>query len=258
MNIRNGIEPWFWALHDAVRHYCIPLALWPRIPTTAPSREIIGGTSFLLRLGGPPFLVTAAHVVTELAKGLQPDRELRIHDRTLSLTGDRVQCNQKRDLALVGLTEDEVSYLQRSGFWVVSPIGWPPPAPREGELVVFGGFQGILRELRSASTVEFGFSSFGATINRTRDGGFACRLDKESYRKIRVASGIPAPLFPDNLAGLSGGPTFVVPDHTNVETLTVQHIGGLVSQGSLLWEDSIDFTFAGLDGIRADGTIMGC
>ena len=117
--------------------------------------------------------------------------------------------NKRLDLATLKLSEKQLKDITSDGevgSCVFKPTDWPPPLPKKGECIAFGGFPGGLRSVRSFDELEFGsWSSGAAEISSVSDFQFACAFDRSYWIKSFGENHMDLNV----LGGMSGGPVLI-------------------------------------------------
>jgi hypothetical protein len=156
-----------------------------------------------LHTGVKVIAVTAEHVYAQYIK----DKErysafsAQVGNATVEPEKYLVARNKELDLATFSLSD---ILLAATGVAIHYPMQWPPEPIAEREVVLFGGFPGVLREERTA-TAEFPFGTFASAVTAASPHNITLHLDLPNVHwplneKQRLS----------DLGGASGGPVFRV------------------------------------------------
>lgn len=188
------------------RDHAVPIIF---APPRSRGGKINGASGCVLRLDSGTFVVTASHVLegyeTRVDRGellnwqvgdlppFDPLPRIAWRDRDI-------------DLVLLRISWDES---QRIGPCIISsPAEWPPAVPREGQLVLVGGYPKALREENSSSG-WIGAGPYSAVFKVTAVGDNCCKCVIERKDLISFDGG-PLPPPGTDMGGLSGGPVLLV------------------------------------------------
>lgn len=183
-------------------------------PTRDRVTHVNNATVTLLRLQGGVFAVTCTHVLHEYQKVQMAEHEalFQIGDVVLDPISQLASKHDALDLATIRLTEEQIKGVTHGGeigSRVVQPVNWPPQPVVEGNVLMFGGFPGVLRERRGYDELSFGtFSAAGIRVAAARDIEIICQLERDYWVKSFGEAGRD-PQHLRNLGGLSGGPAFI-------------------------------------------------
>ncbi|AZO44950.1 hypothetical protein EJ076_29535 [Mesorhizobium sp. M7D.F.Ca.US.005.01.1.1] len=163
------------------------------------------GSVFFLDCGRRPFAVTAGHVFEQFVE----DRKARrVRGCQIANVGfnpeDRLIAWGKElgvDIATFRVTPEEVA---ATGKKVVRGIDgpWPQP-PNIGELVYFGGFPGVERDVIAPDEISLGLHSAMVGLTSFTDYQLCCQFDRNYWVDVR---GLGLPPVGYELGGISGGP----------------------------------------------------
>jgi hypothetical protein len=188
------------------RDHAVPIVFAPPLSVGG---KVNGATGCVLRLDAGTFIVTASHVLAGYEKRLQSGEHLNWQVGNLPPFNPipRIAWRDRdRDIVLLRISEDE---LQRIGPCIISsPAKWPPAIPREGQLVLVGGYPKVLRE-EDSSSGWIGAGPYSAVFKVTTAGDGSCKCMIERKDLISFDGGsLPAP--GTDMGGLSGGPVLLV------------------------------------------------
>jgi hypothetical protein len=174
---------------------------------------IRNGTVTLLRLPDIVVALTCYHVIKEYRSFLSEYKNVvcQIGDILLDPLDQLVDENDKLDLAVIHLTEDQVVEITKGGeigSRLVDGSSWPPQQVKPGEPVMLAGFPGNSRELLKFDELEFRpFCAAGIRVNSVHDEKFSCQFEREYWITSFGEKTNPSHL--KILGGMSGGPAFV-------------------------------------------------
>lgn len=192
------------------------------------NKELVvsSGSASLVRLNGKPYVITCSHVLQGYRKGLAENSGciFQIGDCKLDPIGQLVDENSKLDVAVIGLTEQQVHEVagveSPFGSHFVEPPEWPPATIVEGDFVAFGGFPGDLRKAMSFRELSFGSYSSGASrITSARDTYIICQFERDHWIKHGYEP------EPTTIRGMSGGPAFALRKRPDTGIMTYEFIG---------------------------------
>ena len=169
--------------------------------------EVNSATACVLRLRSGCFVVTAAHVLTGYEERVDSGEELvwqvgRLPFDPLSRVAWR---DESTDTVLLALADEEAS---RVGSSILSPsTGWPPPAPRIGQLLVISGYPKVARVSQSVGSIGSGSVSVILRVTATSDCSVTCQIEQEDLVSFDEN---PVPDVDIDLGGWSGAPALVV------------------------------------------------
>jgi len=188
------------------RDLAVPIIFAPPPKTGG---EINGATGTVLELKGKYFVVTASHVLEGYEKRLQSEEGLNFQVGHLPPFDPLPRIawrDPARDTLLLNLSADEA---RQVGSCIASTsMGWPPPTPEVGQLVLIAGYPKVLRAVEVQGKVKSGPMSAMFRVTETGDGYFICQIEQEEL--ISFSEGLPIPDACMDLGGLSGGPALLV------------------------------------------------
>ncbi len=187
-------------------------AFFGQRPSPKRATKIRNGSISLVEIGNRPYGITCHHVVEEyrLYREQHDDVIFNIGHVELDPVNQLVDTDQKIDIALIELTNDQIIQLTSEGeigSQVYKPAKWPPSQPQKDEFVIFGGFPGSFRVVESFNEIVFySWSSGGSRI----DAGGGTRFISAFERDHWISSfGEKHNLELKDLGGMSGGPAFI-------------------------------------------------
>lgn len=201
--------------------HCVAVVIAPP-PGTGPGR-FNNGTGFVLNFEGSYFLGTANHVVASWL------RRTRDGERVLFQVGaadlppvDRVVWqDETADIAFLRIDPSDVP---RIGIQPYEPVlGWPPPAPKAGNFILFAGYPATTRILPDHESADFGCFSGLVSVTSAHDDHLICQFEREHWISH---DGGPLPPMGVDLGGLSGAPAMLVTD------IAYPLVGVVVEHGS--------------------------
>lgn len=210
--------------------------------------EINNGTITLINLGNGPIGITCHHVIQEYRnrRNLDPTVIFQVGNAEIDPLTQLIDEDARIDLATIRLRDDHVELIAsggRIGSCIFQPKSWPPPPPKEGDYIAFGGFPGRLRTVISFDELEFPSWSSGASrVSSVSDLQFLSAFEREYW----VSSfGEKRHMDLRALGGLSGGPALI-------NRGLYWDLVGIVSQ----YHENYDaIFFASARSVRPDGTI---
>jgi len=171
--------------------------------------------------------VTAGHVYSKylVDRARYRDLECQVGSVRVKLEDYLVDHNQELDLATF-----ELSPILLAGTRMVAhgAGSWPPSRLQEGEIVVLGGYPGLLRE-EQVGRVGTTFLSIMARVAQTSADHSATLVGKEDADSPTGAGKLPTGA---ELGGLSGGPAY----RYHVKPLEYLELVGFIYEASLQYE----------------------
>ena len=225
-------------------------AFFGQRPSKSRPTEVRNGTITLADLGKGPLAITCHHVITAYRERRAALEKVifQIGDIQIDPIDQLIDEDERLDLATIRLTESQVKAITSQGeigSCVFQPKSWPPPLPKEGEYVAFGGFPGTLRSVISFDELSFGSWSSGASqISSVSEFQFASVFEREFWVQ---SFGNKHHMDLNALGGMSGGPAFL-------NRGLYWDLVGIVSHYNETYDTVL---FASVRGIHHDGTIEG-
>lgn len=184
------------------------------------------GTITFVRTDQETLGISCAHVHDGWLrdKAVNPNLVCQIGGITFDPEDRLIDINRRLDLATYKLSDVVVN---GSRSIVHSPRTWPPTDIADGELVILGGWPGILREKATGQT-HFYFASFITRIDQTSADHLAVHLNLAEAHGL---AGLLVPTSPD-LGGSSGGPVFRIRE----EPIVLLELVGVVYQYTAAFE----------------------
>ena len=185
--------------------YSLPI-FWGKSETGISSN----GTAFVLDTGEKIFVVTAAHVYRSY---LEQKKNMGVEFCQLSkINFDMetrlisVPTTKEIDIATFEIGRHEI---ERLGANVLhgSNNSWPPPRPKENNMVVVSGFPGLERLRKDDDCYSFGFYCFNTPVNSISSRHFGCSLDRRFWIDS-LGKGLPPPNY--DMGGISGAPAIAL------------------------------------------------
>ena len=207
-------------------------------------RILHNGTICYMHTGERVIGVTADHVYRQYLKDkalykafgcqfggstVEPEKYLIDHDETIDLATFAVP------EVLIGASGGSIHY----------PLQWPTPALQEREVVLFGGYPGMLRE-EKAVTADFPFQTFGSSVTAVSPDNIKLYLDMPNvYWPFHDTD-----RFNPEIGGISGGPVFRVIERAPIDRL---ELVGFIYE----YSETLDVMFARHASIiKRDGCIQ--
>jgi hypothetical protein len=187
------------------RDHAIPIIF---APPTSITGVVNGATGCILQLGTAAYFVTASHVLAGYERRVQEGEILNWQIGNLPPLDPIARIakrSSENDIVLLRLLSEEVAEVG-SCFRSV-PGRWPPPAPKEGQLVLVAGYPRVLREVDlSRNVIGAGPYSALFKVTNTGPGYFHCQIE---LRDLVSFDGGPLPATDTDFGGLSGGPALL-------------------------------------------------
>jgi hypothetical protein len=187
------------------RDYAVPIIF---APPRSIGGAVNGATGCILQLGTAAYLVTASHVLAGFEQPVQEGEILNWQIGNLPLLDPIARIakrSSENDIVLLRLSSEEVAEIGPCFRSV--PGRWPPPAPREGQLVLVAGYPRVLREVDlSGNMIGAGPYSALFKVSNTGPGYFYCQIEQ---RNLVSFDGRPLPAPDTDFGGLSGGPALL-------------------------------------------------
>lgn len=187
--------------------HAVPLIIAPPISAGG---EVKGATGSILRLPSGAYLLTASHVLAGYERRIREGERLNWQFGKLPPFDPLPRVawrDEKRDVVLLRLTEDDVQSAGRCRIAVPSP--WPPPIPAEGELLLLAGYPAKNREVDGKGWVGAGPFSTLFRVATVGDDYCTCRIE---HQDLVSFNGTPPPPPGADFGGISGGPVFLLRD----------------------------------------------
>jgi len=209
-----------------------------------PATILNNGTICYVNTGTCELGITANHVYQKYLVDLEehgPDAvECQFGGSTISPEKHAVAQSRKRDLATFQIPEVFVTAAFRNPRTQHHPTTWPPARAVTGDVVVYGGYPGVIRVERGA-VADLPFQWI---LGRVSDTGYENIVLEPQFRTSQWLGDQRN----DNPGGMSGGPVFRVLE----ETITRLEIVGFIHEFS--YEEAILARHA--DAVLADGAIV--
>lgn len=181
------------------------------------NRQMHNGTITLVRTPSHVLGITNAHVADGLLADYadEPGRGCQIGGAHLD-PNRLIARHPTMDLATFRLSD---VILAPAGGDPASVPTWPPTAPTEGDVVIYGGYPAMYRQERPGN-VDFMFATFAGKVASASDRNVGMVLEIERSESIS-SSRIPPNA---DLGGWSGGPVFRVIDSNGIEHIELAAI----------------------------------
>jgi hypothetical protein len=187
-------------------------AFFGQRPSRTQMVAVRNGTMTIADLGTGPLGITCQHVIARYREMIEKVEGVVFQVGSLEVNpvDQIIGEDASIDLATIRLTPEQVRAITEEGTigsCVFQPSLWPPPAPKEGEYVAFGGFPGTLRTVASFDELDFRSWSCGASyISSVSEFHFVSKFEREYW-----VNSFGAGDYMDftNFGGLSGGPAFI-------------------------------------------------
>lgn len=185
--------------------HAVPLIIAP--PVSADG-EVKGATGSILRLPSRAYLLTASHVLGGYERRIREGERLNWQFGKLPPFDPLPRIawrDERRDVVLLRLTEDDVQSVGRCRIAVPSP--WPPGVPAEGELLLLAGYPAKNREVDAKGWVGAGPFSTLFRVATVGDDYCTCQI---MHRDLVSFNETPPPPPGTDFGGISGGPVFLL------------------------------------------------
>lgn len=223
-------------------------AFYGQRPSRNRPTQVNNGTIALVDFGSGLVGITCWHILADYRTKQNELSNLifQIGDTELDPVAQLIDENERLDIAVIQLTGDQAAEITlggKIGSTFFRPLTWPPPSPKEGEYVSFGGFPASMRTLVSFDEIEFpSWSSGASTIFSVSEYQFVSAFERAFWVK---SFGAPHHMDLTALGGLSGSPAFI-------NRGLYWDLVGIVSE----YHENYDtMFFASLKSVRPDGTI---
>jgi hypothetical protein len=187
------------------RDHAVPVIFAPPL---SKGGKVNGATAFVLKIGFESFVVTASHVLEAYEMRILKGETLNWQIGKLPPFDPLMRVawrDKEKDIVVLRISvedEENIGRCIRS-----TPLRWPPPVPREGQMVLVAGFPGGLREVDPSGWIGAGPYSALFRVTRTGSGYCKCRLEQKDLVSFCEA---PVPSPGTKIGGVSGGPVFLV------------------------------------------------
>ncbi len=168
------------------------------------------GTAFILDTDVRKFVVTAAHVYRSYLKQKNKNEvdfcqlskiDFNFEDRLIS-----VPKSKEIDIATFEISEDEIELIGANTLRG-SNQSWPPPRPKEGNMVVVSGFPGLERLRKEDDYYSFGYYCFNTPVSTISSRHFGCSFDRKYWKDV-LGRGFPPEKY--YMGGISGAPAIAL------------------------------------------------
>jgi hypothetical protein len=224
------------------RDHAVPIIF---APPRSRGGKVNGASGCVLQLGSGAFIITAAHVLEGYEKRVQTGEVLnwQVGDLPPFDPVPRIAWrNRDMDIVLLRISGDESRGI--GPCIISSPEKWPPVMPREGQLVLVGGYPKALRE-EDASLGSIGAGPYSAVFRVTVAGNGCCKCMIERKDLISFGGG-PLPPPGTDMGGLSGGPVLLV------DKMGYPLVGVVTDRCEMSFAEFEILKFANLAGVRID------
>jgi len=203
------------------------------IPPPAP-HQIESATGCLLKLRDEYFFVTAEHVLDKYQERLGNGESLVWQVGAVRF--DPLPCaawrgsskGRRKDIVFLRLSEREArGACADQARIILVANGWPPSAPKEGELVLLAGYPKRIREVENDTITPGPLSAMLKVTRSVGDGTFKCRYESSDVTSFDPEA-LPLRDLRGNTGGISGGPVFRIEDSSDpfVFVGVISEIGG--------------------------------
>lgn len=196
---------------------CAPF-LWSYKETATGELKIRNGTITYAATGQRELGVSNDHVYNQYLKHRDehPDVEAQFGGSTIYPEQRLINRNKDLDLATFDVPKLFLQSNPASGKVHHRPPGWAPSPLKAGELVIYGGYPGALKEPDTGKIV-WPFQSFTWWATEVTETNIVLHVDFPNL----LWPGHEEEKMNENLGGISGGPVFRVIEHANPDTKKV-------------------------------------
>lgn len=230
---------------------CAPF-FWSSQEPGQPAKIVHNGTITYVATGQRELGITNAHVYNQYEKdrAALSDIEAQFGGSTIYPEQRLIDRNAKLDLAALDVPKLFLDS-NLAGKKHNRPPGWPPTRLKAGELVIYGGYPGALKEPKTGEIV-WPFQSFTWWVSEVTDSNIVLHVDFPNL----LWPGHEEEKFNENLGGISGGPVFRVVETADPATKKIAKVHfelvGIIYEFSAM----VDSAFARhIDNVLADGTL---
>jgi hypothetical protein len=191
---------------------CAPF--WWNIKTDGDERARIlnNGTICYVNTGTKGLGITAFHVLEKYLAHIEKHGAVAIEcqfgSSTISPEKRVIAKTNVLDLATIDVPEVFVTAGNRSLKSQHHPLAWPPKRAQTGDVVLYGGHPGILRE-DNFRTAEFPFQWIVGTVNDVSNRTIVL---EPAFDGLIWVNPEPGKSFNRDFGGMSGGPVFRIVD----------------------------------------------
>lgn len=196
---------------------------WSRASSPIGSAVLHNGTLCVVNTGKKTICVTAGHVYSKYLEHKKEfaDIECQVGSVRVNLENYLLDHNPDLDLATFELSP---ILLAGSGVYTHGALKWPPTQLLESEIVILGGYPGMLR-IEERGRLGTPFVSFLARVTQTSSDHSAIQLNLDDSYWPDGSGGL-APQ--SELGGMSGGPLF----RYRSESLEYFELAGFIYEAS--------------------------
>lgn len=190
----------------ALRH-CASIIIAPPPQSSAGHTNTASG--FVVEIEQGCYVGTALHVVESwLSRTRNGERLLfQVGSADLPPSERLVWTDLDGDLAFLRVDSEDVD---RIGVLPCEALrGWPPPKPMADDSLVVAGYPGSERRHVDSESVEFGSCAALLSVTSVSDKHVSCQFERDRWMSTE---GTDLPPVGADLAGMSGGPAFLVQD----------------------------------------------
>jgi hypothetical protein len=245
-------------LSNAAEAMCAPFWWSLESDASKPAEILHNGTICYLHTGFAEIGVTASHVLADYLRDLErfgtPAIECQFGGSTIEPEKRVLAQNRALDVATLSVPEVFVTAAGRTPRYQHTATVWPPQRAELGELVLYGGYPGVLRE-NKIRTADFPFQWVAGGVGDVSPQVIVLEPGFETLTWLNPEPGVT---FNRDFRGMSGGPVFRVVEEVVVRLELLGFIylfmyeadehGGPVGDGHTLLARHAD-------AVRADGTL---
>ncbi len=180
---------------------CAPF-FWYTVHGNDQDRVLHNGTVCLLRLEGKLIGVSAAHVYRQYIADRETHRHIKCQFGSVSVSPEELIVDISDELDVATFLLPEV-IAAATGVRAHVPVSWPPNPVEFGQVLVYGGYPGVLRVERQLE-IDIPFQSFIGKVLSVSRSDLKMHLDLGNFHQPLVGAISPN----TDLGGMSGGPVF--------------------------------------------------
>jgi hypothetical protein len=217
-------------LREFAMSKCAPF-FWSSQEAGQPPKILHNGTICYVRTGQRDIAITANHVYQKYLDDLErfPSVEAQFGGSTIYPERRLIDRDARLDLATFDVPEVFVTAGAKAYH---TPASWPPPPLKQGELVLYGGCPGALRE-PDGRDIVWPFQSFTWLATEVTDVSIALHVDFQNL----FWPGHENERINENPGGISGGPVFrVIEDLQGADKRVYLELAGIAYEYYDPWE----------------------
>lgn len=230
---------------------CAPF-FWSSQEHGQPPKLLHNGTITYVATGQRELGITNAHVFNSYEKDRaeQPDVEAQFGGSTIYPEQRLIDRTLPLDLATLDVPKLFLDS-NPSGKKHNRPVGWPPAKLKAGELVIYGGYPGALKEPKTGEIV-WPFQTFTWWATEVTESNIVLHVDFPNL----LWPGHEEEKINETLGGISGGPVFRIVETVDPETKKIGNVYFELVGICYEYSAMVDSVFARhIDHVLADGIL---